>query len=130
MLEPVATRISLVRCGGKRPCSTTPGVWDRRVAGWAGASTGPRESARGQQFERDRRSEGGDQLVRGCDDHEALGGGGDHLLARVRAAATLYEPPRRRDLVGSVDRKIEAAEACEGAHIQPELARRARRLRR
>src|SRR5437763_1765769 len=31
MLDPVATRISLVRCGGKRPCSTMPGVCESRV---------------------------------------------------------------------------------------------------
>ena len=42
MLDPVATRISLVRCGGKRPCSTTPGVSESRVASWSGSSTGPR----------------------------------------------------------------------------------------
>jgi 6-phosphogluconate dehydrogenase (decarboxylating) len=42
MLDPVATRISLVRCGGKRPCSTTPGVSESRVASWSGSSTRPR----------------------------------------------------------------------------------------
>ena len=42
MLDPVATRISLVRCGGKRPCSTTPGVSESRVASWSESSTRPR----------------------------------------------------------------------------------------
>src|ERR671937_1438630 len=76
-----------------------------------------------QQFKRYRRGNGGDELVRGGDDYEALGGGGHHLLARVRTAATLDQPASRRDLVGSVDRKIEAAEAREGADVQPVLAR-------
>jgi hypothetical protein len=42
MLDSVATRISLVRCGGNRPCSTTPGVSESRVASWSGSSTRPR----------------------------------------------------------------------------------------
>lgn len=42
ILDPVATRISLVSGGGKSPCSTTPGVCESRAASWSGSSTGPR----------------------------------------------------------------------------------------
>ena len=41
-LDPVATRISLVSCGGKSPCSTTPGVSESRAMSWSGSSTRPR----------------------------------------------------------------------------------------
>jgi hypothetical protein len=42
----------------------------------------------------------------------------------------LDQPPRGRHLVGSVEGKIEAIEAGEGADVQPELARRLLDLRR
>ena len=52
-----------------------------------------------------------------------VGRRGDDLLARVRAAAALDEPAGRVDLVGAVDRDVEAVERVEGLDGQPELAR-------
>jgi hypothetical protein len=37
----------------------------------------------------------------------------------VRTAASLHQPARRLDLVGSVDRKIEAAELGKGRTSNP-----------
>ncbi len=52
-----------------------------------------------------------DELVRRDDDDEALGRRRDGLLARVRRAAPLHDPTRRRDLVGAVDRDVELRRA-------------------
>ena len=52
--------------------------------------------------------------------------GRDDLLARVGAAAALDQPVVRGDLVGAVDRDVEAVEPVEGLHRDAELARRAR----
>ena len=62
------------------------------------------------QLERDRRRDPLHGLRRVGDDDEALGGGGDDLLARVGAAAALDQPAVGRDLVGAVDREVEAVE--------------------
>ena len=62
------------------------------------------------QLERDRRPDTVDELVGGDDHHEAVGGGSDELLPRVRAAAALHDPAVRRHLVGAVDRDVEARE--------------------
>ncbi len=78
-----------------------------------------------EQLERHRRRERFDELVGRGDHDEAVGRRRDGLLARVRAAAALHEPARRRDLVGAVDRDVEpigrvgAAERLDG---QPERA--------
>ncbi len=78
------------------------------------------------QLERDRRADLGDRLRGVGDDDEALGRRGDDLLAGVGAAASLDQPAVRRDLVGAVDREVEAVEAVEVLDRDPELAAPAR----
>ena len=59
-----------------------------------------------EQLEWDRGVESRHQLA-GIGNHdEAVGHGGDDLLARVRGATTLDEPEVRSDLVGTVNREI------------------------
>ena len=86
-----------------------------------------------EELERDRWRESLDELVRPHDHHEAVGRSGDGLLARVRGTATFDEPALRVDLVGSVDRDVEAsrrASTGERLDVQAQLARRALRRRR
>jgi CHAD domain-containing protein len=85
------------------------------------------------ELERNRRRNALDELARVDDHHEALGGGGYRFLARVRAATPFHEPAVRVDLVGAVDREVNAsrrARACERLQPEPELARRGLRRRR
>ena len=70
-----------------------------------------RREAELEELERHRRLQPLDELVRRDDDHEPRGRGGDRLLARVGRAAALHDPPRRRDLVGPVDRDVELVRA-------------------
>jgi CHAD domain-containing protein len=86
-----------------------------------------------RQLERDRRRDALDELARVHDHDEALGGGRDRLLPRVRAAASLHEPAVRVDLVGAVDREVETSRCvrpCERLDAEPELVRRGLRRRR
>ena len=89
-------------------------------------SQGPGETVL-EQLERHRRRQALDELVRGDDHDEAVGRSGDRLLARVRGTASLHEPARGRDLVGAVDRDVEAGErfrAAERLDVEAELASR------
>ena len=63
-----------------------------------------------KQLERNRRRDIVDELVRRDDDDEALGRRRHDLLARVGAAASLYDPAVACDLVGAVHCDIEASE--------------------
>ena len=69
-----------------------------------------RREAELEELERHRRLQPLDELVRRDDDHEPRSRGRNRLLARVGRAATLHDPPRRRDLVGPVDRDVELCE--------------------
>ena len=82
-----------------------------------------RLQAEGQQLERDGRPEVVHRLVRGGDDDEAVGRGGDDLLPRVRGAAALDEPAVGGDLVGAVDREVEPVEGVEGLDREADRAR-------
>ncbi len=85
------------------------------------------------ELERDGRSEGVDELVRRHDHDEPICRCSDCLLARVRAATALDEPPVGRDLVGTVDRDVEASERCRSRKRldgEAELARGRLRRRR
>ena len=86
-----------------------------------------------EKLERDRWHESLDELVRPHDHDEAVGRSGDCLLARVRGTATFDEPALRVDLVGSVDRDVEASRRAgtgERLDRQAQLACRALRRRR
>ena len=81
-----------------------------------------------EELERDWRSEPLHELVRGDDHDEPVGRRGDGLFAGVRGATALDEPARGVDLVGSVDRDVEAvraARARERLDAKSEVARRA-----
>ena len=94
------------------------GVAQRHVAERRSVAPSPNVSSSSGTGARDRV----DGLGRVGDDDEALGGRGDDLLARVRAAAALDEPAVGRDLVGAVDRDVEPVEALERLDRDPELA--------
>ena len=78
------------------------------------------------QLERDRGADLSDRLGRVGDHDEPLGRRGDDLLARVGAAAALDQPAVGGDLVGAVDRDVEAVEAVELLDLDPELRAPAR----
>ncbi len=61
-----------------------------------------------QQLERDWSDETIDSLRRVGNHHETIRHRGHNLLARMRRATALDEPPIWRDLVGTIDRQIEA----------------------
>ena len=75
-----------------------------------------------QQLERHRWHDRVDDLVARGDHDEAVGRRRDDLLARVRAAAALDEPEVGRDLIGAVDRDVEAGELLERLDHEPERA--------
>src|SRR5207248_324520 len=74
------------------------------------------------ELQRDRRRELAHELLRRDDDDEAARGPRDDLLARMRGAASLDQPPRGIDLVGSVDRDVQLAHLVGVADIEPQLA--------
>src|SRR5205823_707283 len=124
--------------GSRQACGQLSGIVDRaevvgdqaavrarrHVAQLRGRDGGQRRvDAEGQELKRYRRRERLDELVGRGDDDEALRGGGDDLLARVRGAAALDQPAVGRDLVGAVDGDVEPGQALEGDDVQAELAR-------
>jgi hypothetical protein len=82
-----------------------------------------RRQAEREQLERHGRRERIDGLRAVGDDDEPRGCRGDELLPGVRTAAALDQPPVRRDLVGAVDRQVEAVERREVLDGQPQLVR-------
>ena len=146
---PMSTSCTIA--GGKRPCSTTPGVADSRCASRAGSpnvadivgdeiAIGALRhvaqragSHRASVFAAPKRriSSGTGwrssrtRLVRRDDDDEAARRRRDDLLAGVRGSAALDEPAVRGHLVGAVDRDVQLAELVERFHAQPELDRAA-----
>ena len=150
-LSPRPTSTSLTSRGPNRPCSITPGTPASQPARRCGlvhladvvgdhapvrARRGvaePRGPERSQGRGDGRTAEsssgiGGADPVHGLgrvdDDDEPVGGRGDDLLAGVRSAAALDQPAVRRDLVGAVDREIEAVEAVERLDLEAERTRR------
>ncbi len=143
------TRTSETSSGGKRPCSTTPAVAERRDASTAGSPDraqvvrdqpavrarrhvaklgGSDARERGadtvcEELERDRGADGLDELVGGDNDDEAIGGGRYDFLPRVRRSASLDHPAVGRDLVGAVHGDVEPLELVEGLDGQSELER-------
>ena len=98
----------------------------RRLTALSDASRAEHPQRRRQpealELQRDGRTERRDALVRGGDDDEPLGRGGDDLLAQLRAVAALHRPTIVRDLVGAVDRDVQSLEPIERLHPQPERA--------
>jgi hypothetical protein len=159
---PRPTITTSIISGAKRPWAVTQACRSSRRASARGSSTGPRKSAitppsglggvfarlrlgataasvvsgakRG--FERDWRAQTVNELVRGDDDDEATRCRGDDPLAGVRGAASLDQPAGGIDLVGAVDREVEAGDVVEwhdfSGHVSqrhwPSRARR-RRMR-
>ncbi len=78
-----------------------------------------------QQLERDWSDETIDSLRRVGNHHETICHRGHNLLARMRRTTALDEPPIRCDLVGTIDRQIEAINL--GSVLDNE-AKRTRRL--
>ena len=77
-----------------------------------GAEAGEgRAQAEGEQLQRHRRAERADRLARVGDDDEAPRRRGDDLLALVGGPAALDQPAVGGDLVGAVDRDVEARAA-------------------
>ncbi len=74
-----------------------------------------------EQLERYRAVDRRHRLRRVGDDDEAIGRCGDELLAGVRGAASLHEPAVGSDLIGAVDRDVEAVDLVERLDPQPEL---------
>ena len=73
----------------------------------------------GQELERNGRTEPGNGLVGGHDDHEPIGGRGHDPLAGVRSPSTLDQPAERVHLVGPVDGQVEALDVGKGPDVQP-----------
>jgi hypothetical protein len=81
-----------------------------------------RRQAEGLQFKGHRGAQGLHELGGVGDHHEALGGGGDDLLAAVRRATSLDQPPVGRNLVGAVNGEIEAVDLVERLDVETQRA--------
>ena len=80
----------------------------------------------GQHLDWERkRAEARHRLARVDDDADASRGGGDHLLAEQRTAAALDRAQGRIDLVGAIDREVDARDGVEGPHRQTDAIGRA-----
>jgi hypothetical protein len=91
-------------------------------------TTKSRCNSKRKDLERDGGLETIDTFVCRRDHNESVGGRRHDLLPRMRCAAPLHEPTTRSDLIGTVNRDMQAIQAVEPFYAKPESSSSVGRL--